>query len=90
MYDDILGEEEEREKIKTITLKWNKSTSALGYYLYKGIINLKTKKVRFEKIDVGNRTTIEINVEPNKDYEFKVTAYNNKGESDFSKTIKCV
>jgi len=71
-----------------ISLKWNKSTDADGYFIYYAA----SSSGDFVRLDDTVETTYSHSFTIGKTYYFKITAYRNEGdatqESDFTNTVK--
>lgn len=70
----VTGVKNKTQSTKTITLKWNKSTNASGYEVYK----YDTKKKKDVKLGTTKNTTYKVTgLKAGTKYKFKVRAYKN-------------
>jgi len=65
-----------------VLLSWDESSDADGYYIYRSFYD---DEEYYEKIGETESTSFDdLSVDPNSSYYYKIIAYNDTGESDFS------
>jgi hypothetical protein len=75
----------------SVTLKWNPSTGAEGYYLLYAPYEAEPFEGPFTgRIDVGNRTSIPFEVREGEGFHVAVKAYNEVGKSSKSNVVSFI